>query len=115
MCPEAMPLARGLGMAQIPKTPKAVESPGTQPLRLFLSALGRNQFLLRGRCCLRFVFLKGRGNDDCLLRIGAVNRLAVMPKRSLGKPFRHPDNLCPLCPCVAVAMQGYAGHARLVA
>jgi hypothetical protein len=28
MCPEAMPLARGLGMAQIPKTTKAVESPG---------------------------------------------------------------------------------------
>jgi hypothetical protein len=30
-----MPLARGLGMAQIPKIPKAVESRGTQPLRLF--------------------------------------------------------------------------------
>ena len=50
-----------------------------------------------------------------LLRIGAVNRLAVMPKRSLGKPFRHSDNLCPFRPCVAVAMQRHAGHARRVA
>ena len=32
MSPEAMPLARGLGMAQIPNERKAVESAKTQPL-----------------------------------------------------------------------------------
>ena len=82
---------------------------------VFLAASSGNCRLLRGRCCLHFIIFKGWRDDLCFLRIGAVNRLAVMPKRSLGKPFRHPDNLCPFRPCVAIAMQGYAGDACLVA
>ena len=91
-----MTLARGLGTAQVPKTSKAVESRRLN--RFVVPGFKPQPPLQRGRCRLRFVILKGWRDDMRLLRIGAVNRLAVMPKRSLGKPLRHPDNLGPFRP-----------------
>src|ERR1700679_1879984 len=102
-------LWRGVwGWRKSPKHQKRLSRRGLNRF-VYFGGSSRDQLLLR---CFRFVFLKGWRDDDCLLRIGAVNRLAVMPKRSLGKPFRHSDNLCPLRPCVAVAVQRHARHAR---
>src|SRR5215469_930814 len=53
---------------------------------------------------LLFVILKRGRNDDGLFCIGAMNRLAVVPQRGLGKAFRHPHHFCPFRPSVAVAM-----------
>ena len=109
--------ASGAGLgdgASSQKQQKAVESSGLNRF-VYIGGSSRDCLLQRGRRRLRFVFLKGRHNDFRFLRIGAVNRLAVMPKRGLGKPFRHPDNLCPFRPCVAVAVQRHARHARPLA
>ena len=98
------------GRRKSPKSTKAVES-------VRLNRRFRFQAATAGArsAAFRFVILKRRRDDDGFLRIGAVNRLAVVPKRGLGEPFRHPDNLRAFRPSVAVTMQRHARHARPMA
>lgn len=76
--PEATPLARGLGMAQIPNEHQKRLSPDDSTASFILTASSRNRRLLHVRCCFHFVIFKGWCDDLRLLRIGAVNRLAVV-------------------------------------
>ena len=78
--------------------------------RSFIS--NRDGVLLRR--CLRFVILKARRDDDGFLRVSAMNRLAVVAQCGLRKAFWHPDYFCPFRPCVAIAMERDANHARFV-
>ena len=50
---------QGMGMAQIPKTPKAIESPGTQPLRLFWRLQAATSF-----CCVAAVAFVSYSSRD---------------------------------------------------
>jgi hypothetical protein len=48
------------------------------------------------------------------LGVVAMNRFAVVPKRGLREPFRHPDNFCGFRPRIAVAVQRHANYARFL-